>query len=106
MKYFSRSPEDWKRSDEEKERRERERRNRIRRRVNFIVVVNLAIVIFLFFFTKAFFTSRPEGVAGQFQIVISSKESYLPNEPLDISVKVYNRERRKGKLVLEDFYSL
>ena len=103
MKYFSRSPEDWKRSDEEKERRERERRNRIRRRVNLIVVVNLAIVIFLFFFTKAFFTSRPEGVAGQFQIVISSKESYLPNEPLDISVKVYNRERRKGKLVLEDF---
>ncbi|ACM23914.1 MULTISPECIES: hypothetical protein [Thermotoga] len=103
MKYFSRSPEDWKKSDEEKERKERERRNRIRRRANFIVVLNLAIVVFLFFFTKAFFPNRPEGVVGQFQIVIDSKESYLPDEPLGIRVKIYNRERRKGKLVLEDF---
>ncbi|PLV58322.1 hypothetical protein [Thermotoga sp. KOL6] len=103
MKYFSRSPEEWKKIDEEKERRARERRDRIRRRANLIVALNFVIVIFLFFFTKIFFTNKPSGVVGPFQIVIESKESYLPNDSLDVKVKIYNRENRKEKLEIEDF---
>jgi len=103
MKYFSKSPEEWQKRDEEKEREFRNRKNRIRRRANFILVVNFAIVFFLIFFTKAFFSNKSEGVIGPFQLVIETKESYLPNDSLDVRVKVFNREKKKENLVLEDF---
>lgn len=89
--------------DEEREREFRNRKDRIRRRANFILVVNLVIVVFLVFFTKAFFSNKSEGVIGPFQLVIETKESYLPNDSLDVRVKVFNRERKKENLVLEDF---
>lgn len=90
--------------DEEREREFRNRKDRIRRRANFILVVNLVIVVFLVFFTKAFFSNKSEGVIGPFQLVIETKESYLPNDSLDVRVKVFNRERKKRILCWKTSY--
>ena len=108
FKYHSKSPEEWKKYDEEKERKYKEYR-RARRKSLTILTINLFIIIlvaFGFYFFRRIspptneFTHFSDGLIIQIKM---KNDELFPAEKIDAEVDVLNSLKKKRKFHIEDF---
>lgn len=109
-KYYSRSPEEWKKLDEEKQRIYFQRNQRLRRRAYTFLFINLfvvAIVLLGYFIFKEFPAPQQPYVSFSgdlsFQLILGKNEKYHPDEPVDVVVKVVNNSKKSTKLKIKNF---
>lgn len=103
MRYYSRSPEEWKRIDEEKERKRREQLALKRKRIAYLMIFTALLVLSFTLIPRLFPTREVPGVVGPFQLILEAKDEYRPGEALDVKVRVFNREKRKEKMEMDNF---
>jgi len=113
MKYYSKSPEEWKKEDEKKN--QDDRIAQLRARAWKFFFLNLLIVIGTFIFIGFYlrmsgypvkFFSRTPGVRGDIKVFISfdgSNGSFALGQPIDVLVYAQNTSKSEKKLVIENF---
>ncbi|MGB4459084.1 MAG: hypothetical protein WBI60_08980, partial [Defluviitoga tunisiensis] len=109
MTYFSRSPEEWKKYDEEKKRK-REEKNKPKKMVErfslFIIIAISAIAIFFSIFGPKF--SRfmfPHSITKKgINLSLQTQDNFYYPEPLDIKIYVQNTKNKSDYIKIENFY--
>ncbi|MDI3472022.1 MAG: hypothetical protein PWQ20_45 [Thermotogaceae bacterium] len=109
-KYYSRSPEEWKKLDEEKRRIYLQRNQRLRRRAYTFLFINffvIAIVLLGYFISKEFPAPQQPYVSFSgdlsFQLIMGKNEKYHPDELVDVVVKAINNSKKSVKLKIKNF---
>jgi len=105
MKYYTRSPEEWRKRDEEREKRRRAKFNARRRSLLFLLA-NLALVFSMIVVVRIYISKRPitPGVVDGFQIVIKTEDEIISSKPLDVKIWIYNREPREKEATISKFH--
>lgn len=109
MTYFSRSPEEWKKYDEEKKRK-REEKNKPKKMVErfslFIIIAISAIAIFFSIFGPKF--SRfmfPHSITKKgINLSLQTQDNYYYPEALNIKIYVQNTKNKSDYIKIENFY--
>lgn len=106
--FYSRSPEEWKRIDEEKIRRRTEKSRYLRKRTYIFLFMNLfiiAIIVLGYFIFKNF--PRPQqpytAFHGNLNFQLLTDENYYPDEIIDVRVKAVNGSKKNVDLIIERF---
>ncbi len=103
MKYHSRSPQEWKKIDEEK--LKMNRTNELRRRSLIFLFMNFVLVISVIFVVKIYNIVNPavKGAAGPLRMVVSLKDTLVEGEILDVKVKLINTSKSKISFTIRNF---
>ena len=105
MKYYTRSPEEWRKRDEEKERQRRARFNARRRSLLFLLA-NLALAFSMLVVVRIYISRRPPipGVVDGLQVVIKAEDEIISSKPLDVKVWIYNRDPGEKKVTISEYH--
>jgi len=105
MKYYTRSPEEWRKRDEEKE-RQRKAKFDARRRSLLFLLANLALAFSMLVIVRIYISRRPPtpGVIDGLQVVIKAESEVISSKPLDVKVWIYNRDPRKKEATISNFH--
>ncbi len=103
MKYHSRSPEEWKKIDEEK--MKMSRTSELRKRSLMFLFVNFILVVAVILMVRIYQVMSPtsQGTVGPFKVFISVEDEFLEGEKVKAQVKIVNTRKSKQSLKLEDF---
>jgi len=108
--YYSRSPEEWKKIDEEKNRKYAERTRNLRKRTYAFLFMNLFIIVIIilgYFIFKSFPKEQEPYTAFHgklsFQLLVGKNEDYYPDEVVDVEVKAINGSKKNVDLIIKDF---
>ena len=105
MKYYSKSPEEWKKEDEAKG--VKERIDALKRRAWIFLFVNVIIVFLAILMIRYYVSLAPEkGKVGALNIILRLKDPdavYTLGEPITASVSIQNTSKGSVEMHLEDF---
>jgi len=109
-KYYSRSPEEWKKIDEEKRRAYLQRSQQLRRRAYTFLLINLFVVVVIilgYFIFKSFPRPQQSYIAFSgslsFQLIMGKSEDYYPDEAIDVKIKAINDSKKTVALKIKGF---
>ena len=103
MKYHSRSPEEWRKIDEEK--MKTSRTSELRKRSLMFLFVNFVMVIAVILMVRIYQIVSPasKNSVGPFRIYITVDEEFLEGEPVEAQVKIVNTRKSEQDLEIEGF---
>ena len=113
MKYYSKSPEEWKKEDEKK--LGLDKTNALRKRAWLFLFVNIILVFGVFMLVGIYlggkgvllpFFQKRSAISGPINVFIKFPKSdgkFLLGEPIDAKVYAQNTEKFPKKVVIEDF---
>lgn len=108
MQYFSKSPEEWQKYDEERK-KERERREQSKKRIirwTFYIVIFLSMLVFIFIIMGrrgSRFDLPYNVVIKGIHINLESKEEYYYPDNLDIKVTIQNTNNNDSHVEIDNF---
>ncbi|KUK15406.1 MAG: Uncharacterized protein XD53_1169 [Petrotoga mobilis] len=108
MQYFSKSPEEWQKYDEERK-KEKERREQPKKRIirwTFYIVIFLSILTLIFIFMgrgSSRFDMPYSVVIKGFHINLESKEEYYYPDNLDIKLTIQNTNNKDSHIKINNF---
>ena len=105
MKYYSKSPEEWKKEDESKG--VKERIDYLRKRAWLFLIINILIVFVAVIMVRYYVSLAPEkGRVGPLNVIIRMKDPdaiYTLGEPITASISVQNTSKRLTGFSLGEF---
>lgn len=108
MAYFSRSPEEWKKYDEEKKRK-RDEQNKPKKKVErfslFIIIAVSVVAIFFSIFGPKFsrFVFPHSITKNGINLNLKAQDNYYYPEALDMKIYIQNTKNKSDRIKIEDF---
>ncbi|AEH51301.1 hypothetical protein [Pseudothermotoga thermarum] len=103
MRYFSKSPEEWRKHEKEFLDKEKEKTRRSRKQGLYFLMLNLFVLFIFFIGLRLYYGQLPSGNSAINQILIQIEEPYVPGDLLDVKVRLYNNHNKERTVEVKNF---
>ncbi len=103
MRYFSRSPDEWKEREKKFLNREKEKTRRSRRQGLYFLMLNLFVLFIFFVGVRLHYKQLPSQGFEMNQLFIQLDDPYVSGNQLDLKVRLYNNHNKDRTVTIKDF---
>ncbi len=103
MRYFSRSPEEWRKREKDFLNREKEKTRRSRRQGLYFLMLNVFVLFIFFVGLRLYYRQLPGQSFEINQLFIQLDDPYTSSKQLDIRVRLYNNHNKDRTVTIKNF---